>query len=624
MKERGWISLFLPCAVLASLKLASSGSGTLSVILLSAFFLIPFLRAFSAVFSLILLAYSLALPGSLNVLQENLWSANLAVLSAVLVPALSALSSKEKKKPSSFGSARFAQKKDLSLFSKGDGREVYLGSFKGRFLASRGSESTLIVAPTRSGKGVGVVIPTLLSFKGGVFVYDIKGENYKLSSGFREKELKQKVFLFSPTESGSAKFNPLSAVPLWPRDVQAAEAVAQVLVDPEGKGELDHWDLTAKELLTAAVLHVVYAEKEKSLGRVVQILSTLEERIDEIVSTEHGREKGINFRGEGRVHPVVKEVLQSLKEKSENERSSVVSTALRCLSLYRDPVVRENTSGNDFTLTEIIEAGSLYFSVPPGELLRVRPLARLLITLLLSEVTRELPAQGEKKQFLLMLDEFPTLGRLKLLESSLSYLAGYGAKAVLVAQDLTQIEAAYGREESVTSNCKEKVFFAPNRLETAKTLSEMVGVSTVSREQRSFSGGRFSAVLGRVNEGEQESARALLTPDEVMRLGEEEAIILSSGELPVRGKKIKYFESAEFRRRSEINVSKVVVPKKPPLAREAKAKKESFSEQDFRDSIKKALSSEGEQAVERAISRNLADFHLGLISKEECESGEIT
>jgi type IV secretion system protein VirD4 len=151
-----------------------------------------------------------------------------------------------------------------------------------------------------------------------------------------------------------------------------------------------------------------------------------------------------------------------------------------------------------------------------------------------------------------MLDEFPTLGRMEVIQTALTYLAGYGIKAYLIVQDLTQLSHAYGRYESIISNCHVRVAFAANKVETTRLLSEMVGTMTVHREARSYTGSRLTFILPRVTASEQDSARPLLTPDEILRLPAEDALIFVAGHPPVYGRKIRYYADPVFRARAAL------------------------------------------------------------------------
>jgi type IV secretion system protein VirD4 len=478
----------------------------------------------------------------------------------------------------SHGSARWADHRDVEttgLLALGG---VYVGAWmhKGRTLPLRhdGPQHVLGFAPARSGKGVGWVIPTLLSWPGSVVVNDIKAENWALTAGWRRGELGSLCLRFDPTcdDGSAARYNPLLEVRRGPREVRDVQNIADMLVDPNGVGTKDHWDLTAQEILTGAILHVLYACRDKSLRGCLDLLTDPHRPIEEVL--EEMREAAHDPSGQRawrdpqtgevtRTHPTVARAARSLLNKSENERSSVLSSAIKCLSLFHDDLVAENTAACDFSIADLMHHErpvSLYLTVPPSDLSRLRPLTRLLIQQIGRRLTERMDfedgrhAPTWRHRLLLMLDEFAALGRLDFFETQLSYLAGYGIKAFLIVQDLSQLYAAYGRNESIVSNCHVRVAYAANKVETARLLSDMAGTMTVHKETRTYTGNRLNPVLMHVLASEQESQRPLLTPDEAMRLPDDAALVFVSGARPILASKLRYHEHAAFRERACIEV----------------------------------------------------------------------
>jgi len=202
---------------------------------------------------------------------------------------------------------------------------------------------------------------------------------------------------------------------------------------------------------------------------------------------------------------------------------------------------------------------SLYLTIPPADIHRTRPLLRLLLHQIVSRLTEAMDfadgrtVAGYRHPLLLMLDEFPTLGRMDVLQTALAYLPGYGIKAYLIVQDLTQLAHAYGRYESIISNCHVRVAYAANKVETARLISEMAGTMTVHKETRTYTGNRLNPVLMHVMASEQETSRPLLTPDEVMRLPEDAALIFVAGQPPIYGRKIRYYLDPVFSERAKIS-----------------------------------------------------------------------
>ncbi len=221
---------------------------------------------------------------------------------------------------------------------------------------------------------------------------------------------------------------------------------------------------------------------------------------------------------DGAPHPVVASAAREVLNKSENERSGVLSTAMSFLGLYRDPTVAAVTSRCDWRIADLVDAEhpvSLYLVVPPSDISRTKPLIRLLLNQIGRRLTESLDGvdgSARRHRVLLMLDEFPALGRLDFFESALAYMAGYGLRAFLIAQSLNQIDKAYGANHAILDNCHVRVAFATNDERTAKRISDALGTATELRAQRNYAGHRLAPWLGHLMVSRQESARPLLTP----------------------------------------------------------------------------------------------------------------
>jgi len=451
------------------------------------------------------------------------------------------------------GSAHWANWREIKstgLLDAGDG--VYVGAWRsGRkihYLRDAGPAHVLAFAPTRTGKGVGLVIPTLLSWPHSVVVHDIKGENWALTAGWRQQELGSLCLRFDPTctDGTAARYNPLSEIRLGAQEVKDAQNIADMLIDPASNAPRDHWDLTGHDLLTGVILHVIHTSAQKTLAGCLNFLNPpdrdQEKALRAMIETPHTGEIA---------HAVIAGAAQAVLSKSPNERASVISVATRCLALFRDPIIDANTCESDFSVSDLMHHErpvSLYLTVPPSDLTRTRTLMRLLLAQMGARLTEKLHGADHdsyRRRLLLMLDEFPALGRLDFLQNVLAYAAGYGIKAYLIAQDLSQLYAAYGRDESIVSNCAVRVAFTPNKIETARLLSETAGVATVRHQHRTRSASQVSV-------SEPENQRPLLTADEAMRLPGDAALIFVSGTPAIYGTKIRYYLDADFSQRAKI------------------------------------------------------------------------
>ncbi|MCM8732324.1 conjugal transfer protein TraG [Hephaestia sp. GCM10023244] len=449
-----------------------------------------------------------------------------------------------------YGSARWATEREIAQAGLHADAGVLLGRLGGRYLRHAGPEHVMAFAPTRSGKGVGLVVPTLLSWTGSAVIHDIKGENWTLTAGWRSRF--SYCLLFNPTDPRSAHYNPLLEVRRGANEVRDVQNIADILVDPEGALERrNHWEKTSHSLLVGAILHILYAEEEKTLSRVATFLSDPQRSfvttLRRMMETNH-----LGDRDNPLVHPVVASAARELLNKSENERSGVLSTAMSFLGLYRDPTVAEVTSRCDWRIADLIEGGrplSLYLVIPPSDISRTKPLIRLVLNQVGRRLTEHLDAPGSaarRHQLLMMLDEFPALGRLDFFETSLAFMAGYGIRAFLIAQSLNQIEKAYGEHNSILDNCHVRVAFATNDERTAKRISDALGTATEQRAMRNYAGHRLAPWLAHVMVSRQETARALLTPGEVMQLPATDELVLISGLAPIRATKLRYFEDGNF------------------------------------------------------------------------------
>jgi type IV secretion system protein VirD4 len=462
----------------------------------------------------------------------------------VVAIGMSVWRAREARAAETFGTARWATQREVKAAGLLGDAGVVLGRMGRDYLRHDGPEHVLCYAPTRSGKGVGLVVPTLLTWPASAIVHDIKGENWQLTAGLRSRF--GRVLLFDPTNTASAAYNPLLEVRRGEWEVRDVQNVADVLVDPEGSLEKrNHWEKTSHALLVGAILHTLYAGEDRTLAGVAAFLSDpqrpIESTLRAMMTTPHLGETG--------VHPVVASAARELLNKSENERSGVLSTAMSFLGLYRDPVVAKVTSRCDWRIADLVDGkqpATLYLVVPPSDISRTKPLIRLVLNQIGRRLTEDLQARDGRHRLLLMLDEFPALGRLDFFESALAFMAGYGIKGFLIAQSLNQIEKAYGPNNAILDNCHVRVSFATNDERTAKRVSDALGTATEMRAMKNYAGHRLSPWLGHLMVSRSETARQLLTPGEIMQLPPEDEIVMIAGTPPIRAKKARYFTDQRF------------------------------------------------------------------------------
>lgn len=449
------------------------------------------------------------------------------------------------------GSARWANLKDIRLsgllprsktliewfrFSKPQRNNgVFVGAWqdkRGRthYLRHGSGEHVLCIAPTGSGKGVGLVIPSLLTWEESAVITDLKGELWGATAGWRKQRADNKVLRFEPAAHDSVRWNPLDEIRLRTQfEVGDVQNLVNLIVDPDGRGLETHWQKTSHALLVGVILHALYLAKisgeKATLQGIDRMLSDPYKDLSEL-----WQEMRFNLHCNGEQHDLVSSAAMDMISRPFEEAGSVLSTAKSYLSLYRDPAVAKNISESEFTIHDLMnhEAPvSLYIITQPNDKNRLRPLVRILINMVIRlsaqglTITNGKPKASYRHRLLLMLDEFPALGKLDILQESLAFLRGYGIKCYLICQDITQLksrEYGYGPDESISSNCAVVNAFAPNRIETAEHLSKLTGQTTIVKEQITTSGHRASMLLGNVSRTTHEVQRSLLTPDECMRM----------------------------------------------------------------------------------------------------------
>jgi type IV secretion system protein VirD4 len=440
------------------------------------------------------------------------------------------------------GSARWATPEEYAQAGLlGEEGVIIGGTPEGQYLRDNGPEHVACIAPTRSGKGVGQVIPTLLTWPGSVLVHDIKGENWERTSAWRSRF--SNVIYFNPTDPDcSAHFNPLLEVRADENQIRDVQNIADLVVDPHGKGKESHWDRTADQFFLGAILHVLHAELDKSLYGVSKFLTdpkrSFEQTLKLMKKTAHDN---------GIAHERIASAAQAMLNKSEEERSGILSTALAFLGLYADPIVARNTSSSDFRSIDLMQAEhpmSLYLVVPDSDRLRLKPLTRLMVTMITQRLVEVLNPKENKHRLLKLIDEFPRLSRMPFFTDALSYVAGYNIKVMLIMQSKGQLDApeSYGKGNTIIESCRVRCVYTPQDPDTAQWISDSLGPKTEVHQQTTYTGHRLAPWLGHVMVADQESSRPLLDAAEICKLPATDAIVLVAGFPPFKAKRVKYYE----------------------------------------------------------------------------------
>lgn len=417
--------------------------------------------------------------------------------------------------------------------------------------------------PTRSGKGVAMVLPTLLTWPNSVMVNDPKGEAFALTSGFRAAA-GQDIIKFEPacTDGSGARWNPLDEIRIFTLyDVADAQMIMSMACDPKGEGLEDYFDKAGYEFMTAVALHVRYMGRDGSLAGCANFLGDPQWDSDKQMYMEmmqgcHDPEGKMNWKDSlgkpTQTHPMIANAAKTMLNKEDKDRSGVLSTAKSLLSLYLDPIVAQNTNCSDFLVRDLMTGEkpvSLYYVVPSNDMQRLTPLTRLFYALFIRRNAADMEFKDGQSvasysfPLLMIIDEAASLQKLPILQEALGYVAGYGIRMFFLVQDIAQIEELYGDKQSFDSGAETRIAYAPNKIETAEKLARMTGKTTVTEENASHNRELIGIKPGGVTMSTSKTARDLVTADEFLVLHDHDVIVFVKGQPPIYGRKAFYYEN---------------------------------------------------------------------------------
>ena len=483
-----------------------------------------------------------------------------------------------------FGTARWGGKKDLEkaglLQNKGG---MILGQLAGAKVYAKydqvkdsvilhlkkpsqkiiqsGIYNTVLSAPTRSGKGVSCVIPTLMKYPGSAIVLDFKGENFNYTSGHRARF--GKVYRWEPTGDKGHHFNPMMEIRPGEDAYSDANLIADILTTPAsggGNATSEHFQTGAKDFLTAVILHCLCSDwKNKSLPGCREFLAQGDPTdpnnkkyiYDLMINSDHGDEA---------VHQSVVEGATAQRNRPDDEGGSMLSTVNNALAVFADAKIKRNTWNSEFYIDEFAETKapiSLYLTIQYSDVQRIAPLIRMFITLFSRRFTGGETSAANRKfkvPLLFILDEFDKLGKMDELEMNMGIHNGFGIHYFLIFQSLNQLNKIYTKDHSFLAHCRNSVFYAPGagEMESAELISKILGKESVSRTNVSYSGGKAQVGYSNKNISSQDQERNLMNADEIIKLPLDQFILICQGLPPYIGKKNVYYEDPDFKALSSL------------------------------------------------------------------------
>ena len=427
-----------------------------------------------------------------------------------------------------------------------------LGLMGRRILATIDLRPSLVTGGTRSGKGRGHVMPTLLSWSASVLVHDPKRELWRLSAGWRSRF--SHALYFDPRDPASACWNPLAEILPGPGELAHVQRLVAILSDPGGARDDEAiWDKAASEILEAVILHVLYTaeDADKTLLTVRGLLADLDDAAEGMARALH--RPGADGRPE--THPFIATAVKGYAAMHDRFRTSVQGTARSYLKWLAGEDVERCLSRSDFSMGDLMCAPvplSLYVQVAPADAAALRPLVRLFFYAAAQSLTvRETEAsdgRAKRHNLLMLMDEFPLLGRVSFFEKSLRLLSGYGVKVMFVAQSLNDIVETYGANNTILDNCAVYTAFSALDPLTQDKVSRLTGSVLETRTSRS---GPAGLAAGRSSVSRSQIERPLLEPGEVRALPDEDQLIFAAGTRPLRTRKLLYDRREPFRTRAQ-------------------------------------------------------------------------
>lgn len=481
------------------------------------------------------------------------------------------------------GAARWAKHSEAKAAGLMDREGLLLGKSGNGFVQFGGTEHVLLEAPTRAGKGVGVVIPNLLTWADSVVVLDVKQENWEKSAGWR-KSLGHQVLLFDPLDpqGRTCRFNPFSHInrsdPV--EVIDELQKIAAMLWPPPANGESFWMDSARTAFIGVAAYIAATPVLPFTMGEVYRNFSAgdAKERFPKIIKERQAQR-----------NPLSEACISALNDwisSSANTFTGIRQSVSAKINLWINPYVDAATSESDFDLREFRSRPiSLYLGVSPDNIERVSDIYNLLFQQLIDLNVRELPDEKTGRhplKLLLLLDEFARLGRASVIASGFSYVAGYGIRLLPVIQARAQLRDVYGPDvtSEIVQNCGVELVFTPKHVDVAKELSERLGNYTYEAKSRSKR--VWDAFEGSVSTSDQR--RPLMLPQELLLLSQDDVIVLRAGIPPLKGGKIRYYKDKWMAKASSVAPPPIIPrPLDPSIARRSLAFIESIESPEMSD-----------------------------------------
>ena len=455
-----------------------------------------------------------------------------------------------------YGSAHWQTKRELKVngMLQAPGTGFVCGKLgkpraQAPFISASDIPHVMMVAPTRAGKGVGFVIPNLLSFAGSVVVLDVKGENFEKTARLRALN-GDEVFRFSPFDwaNSTHRYNPLAriaAAPSFAQQFTEVSILADLFLDKDNK-TLDTFSEAGKSIFVAACLLAIQRGRP-TLGEVNKI----------VTGGDYKNAQYSAYAEEAKEATVRELWINAASASSRLLTSNIQALMTAGLKQWDNPAVRTATDASDFEFAAFRKKPhALYIVVSEDHIATLAPLLRLMFADLIASLRLNEPGADEPWPVMMMIDEFQQMGAMPYLERAIHSLAAYGGRVAMIAQSLASLDRIYGPEgrESLENGAGLKLYITPRDQRTVREVSAAVGSTTREAVTRMY--GRNKGILGATSTTSRLEERPLLSETEARTMDPDEVIILASPQHPIRAQRIKYFEDPFFERLSERQAGK--------------------------------------------------------------------
>ncbi|MEV4849934.1 type IV secretory system conjugative DNA transfer family protein [Acinetobacter lwoffii] len=489
--------------------------------------------------------YSQNAPAQKKKLQGALVA---ALFITFVLPAL-VIASLLNKKQSLHGDARFATTKEIQKSGLMGNKGILVGKYQNKYLMLGGQQFVLLAAPTRSGKGVAIVIPNLLNYSDSVVVLDLKLENFLLTSKFRAKN-GQKVYLFSPFSEDlkSHKWNPFDTVS-HDENFRVGEilAIGRSFYPVTGDAKTDFWNDNANNLFLGLALYLFETDDlPVTMGEILRQSSgkgkPIQDHIRSILDERAQSDKPLS--------DICLDALNRFLSSPDNTLGNIISTFTSPLTIFANPIVDAATSSSDFRLEDVRrQRMSIYFGVQPNRLGDAKNLINLFYSLLIDVNLKTLPQQDSslKYQCLVVNDEATAVGKVAKIADANSFIAGYNIRLLTIIQSIGQLEDVYKTQtRGLVTNHALQIIYPPREQRDANEYSEMLGYFTFKAKSKGQSRSMAWGQGGSNSENESDQRRALMLPQELKELSQDKEIILMENTKPIMCEKAKYFNDSAF------------------------------------------------------------------------------